>query len=76
MANEFHELLYDLGVSERWNLQLQIPVRDVQALSEDVSPIPTIYRKEGAAETEEKKRGAPLIVGRLSARNPRFPTIS
>ena len=76
MANEFHEFLYDLGVSERWNLHLQIPERDVQALSVDVSPIPTIYRKEGTAETEERKRGAPLIEGRLSACNPLFQTIS
>jgi hypothetical protein len=76
MANEFHEFLYDLGVSERWNLPLQIPERDVQALREDVSRIPTIYRKEGVAETEEKKRGAPLIQGRLSSRNPLFPAIS
>ena len=76
MAKELHELLCDLGLSERWNLPLQILERDVQALREDVSRIPTIYRKEGVAETEEKKRGAPLIVGRLSARNPLFPTIS
>jgi hypothetical protein len=76
MANELHELLYHLGVSERWNLPLQIPERDVQALSEDVSPIPTIYRKEGVAETEEKKRGAPLIRDRLYPRNPPFPPIS
>jgi len=75
MANEFHELLYDLSVLERWNLTLQIPERDVQALSEDVSPIPTIYRKEGVAKTEEKKRGAPLIQDRLYPRNPPFPAI-
>ena len=76
MANEFHELLYDLSVLERWNLPLQIPERDVQALTEDVSPIPTIYLREGVAETEEKKRRAPLIVERLSARNPLFPARS
>ncbi len=76
MANEFHKFLYDLGAPERWNLPLQIPERDVQALSEDVSRIPTIYRKEGAAETEEKKRGAPLTLDRISSRNPPFPAIS
>ena len=49
MASELHELLYDLGVLERCNLHLQKPERDVQALSEDVSPIPIIYRREGVA---------------------------
>ena len=49
MATEFYELSYDLVVSERWNLPLQIPERDVQALTEDVSPIPIIYRREGVA---------------------------
>lgn len=73
MANELHEPLYNLAVSNRWNLPLQILERDVQALKEDVSPIPTIYRKEGVVETEEKKRGAPLIEDRLSPRNPPFP---
>ena len=48
MANELHEFLYDLGVSETWNPPLQILERDVRALREDVFPIPTIYRKEGA----------------------------
>jgi len=76
MATEFYALLYDLVVSERWNLPLQIPERDVQALREDVSRIPTIYRKEDLAETEEKKRGAPMTVDRLSPRNPPFPAIS
>ena len=76
MATEFYALLYDLVVSERWNLPLQIPERDVQALREDVSRIPTIYRKEDLAETEEKKRGAPPIEDRLSHRNPPFPVIS
>jgi hypothetical protein len=76
MANEFHEVFYELGVSERWNLPLQIPERDVQALSEDVSRIPTISRKEGAAETEEKKRGASLIQDHLSPRNPLLPAMS
>jgi hypothetical protein len=76
MANEFHGVFYELGVSERWNLPLQIPERDVQALREDVSRIPTIYRKEGVAETEEKKRGAPLIQDRLYSHNPLFPAIS
>jgi hypothetical protein len=75
MAKEFHELLFDLVVSERWNLPLQIPERDVQALREDVSRIPIIYRKEDVAETEEKKRGAPLIEECLSLRNPLFPAI-
>ena len=75
MANELHQLLYDLGVSERWNLPLQIMERDVQALREDVSPIPTIFRKEGVVETEEKKRVAPLIEDRLFQRNPPFPAI-
>jgi hypothetical protein len=75
MANELHELLYNLSVSKRWNLTLQILERDVQALREDVSPIPTIYRKEGAVETEEKKRVAPLIEDLLSPRNPPFPAI-
>ena len=75
MANELHEFLYDLGVSERWNLPLQILERDVQALREDVFPIPTIYRKEGAVKTEEKKRGAPLIQDRLSPHNPPLPVI-
>ena len=75
MAKELHELLYNLGVSDRWNLPLQILERDVQALREDVFPIPTIYRKEGVVETEEKKRGAPLIEDHLSCRNPPFPAI-
>jgi hypothetical protein len=38
--------------------------------------MPTIYRKEGVVETEEKKRGAPLIEDRLSLHNPPFPAIS
>jgi hypothetical protein len=61
MANELHELLYNLSVSERWNLPLQILERDVQALREDVFP--------------EKKRKAPLIEDRLSPRKPPFPAI-
>ena len=76
MANELHKLLYNLSVSKRWNLTIQILERDVQALREDVSLIPTIFRKEGEVETEEKKRGAPLIEDRLSHRNPPFPAIS
>jgi hypothetical protein len=76
MAKELHELLYEFSVSERWNLPLQIMERDVQALREDVFPIPTIYRKEGAVKTEEKKRRAPQIEDRLSPGNPPFPAIS
>ncbi len=76
MANELHELLYNLAVSERWNLRLQILVRNVQALREDVFPIPTTFRKEGAVETEEKKRKAPLIKDLLSPRNPSFPAMA
>ncbi|MGD9033911.1 MAG: hypothetical protein PVJ69_07840 [Desulfobacteraceae bacterium] len=75
MAKALHELLYNLGLSETWNLPLQILERDVQALREDVFPIPTIYRKEGVVETEEKKRGAPLIQHRLFPSNPPFPAI-
>lgn len=75
MANELHELLYNLSVSERWNLPLQILERDVQALREDVFPIPTIFRREGAAKAAEKKRKAPLIEDRLSPRKPPFPAI-
>jgi hypothetical protein len=75
MAKELHALFYDLCVSDRWNLPLQILERDVQALREDVFPIPTIYRKEGVVETGEKKRGAPRIEDRLSPRNPPFPAI-
>jgi hypothetical protein len=73
MANELHELLYNLGVSERWNLHLHIMGRDVQALREDVFPIPTTFRREGAVKTAEKKREAPLIEDRLSPPNPPFP---
>jgi hypothetical protein len=76
MANELHELLYNLGISERWNLPLQILERDVQALREDVFPIPTIYRKEGVVETEEKKKGTPLIEDPFSQGNSPFPAIS
>ena len=47
MADELRELLYNLRVSERWNLTLQIPERDVQASREGVFPIPTIFLKEG-----------------------------
>lgn len=75
MANELQELLYNLSVSEKWNLPLQILERGVQALREDVSPIPTISRKEGEVKTAEKKRVAPLIEDHLSPRNPRFPAI-
>ena len=75
MAKEFHELLFDLVVSERWNLPLQIPERDVQASREGVFPIPTIFRKEGGVETEEKKRKTPRIEERRSPPNPPFPAI-
>jgi hypothetical protein len=75
MAPALHELLNDLGLSERWNLPSQITERDVQALSEDVSRIPTIYRREGVAETEEKKRGALPIQDRLYPCNPPYPAI-
>ncbi len=76
LANKLHKLLYNLSALKIWNLPLHIMERDVQALREDVSLIPTIFRKEGLAETEEKKRGAPLIEDRLSHRNPPFPAIS
>jgi hypothetical protein len=76
MANELHELLYNLSVSERWNLPLQILERDVQALREDVFPIPTIFRREGAVKTAEKKRKASLIGGLLSPCNPTSPTVA
>ena len=74
MAIELHALLYNLVLSERWNLPLYIAGRDVQALKEDVFPIPTIYRREGVVETEEKKIGAPLIEDRLSPSIPPFPS--
>ena len=76
MANELHELLYNLSVSERWNLPLQILERDVQALREDVFPIPTIFRREDAVKSAEKKRKASLIEDLLSPRNPTSPTVA
>jgi hypothetical protein len=76
MANELHELLYNLGLSERWNLPLHIMERDVQALREDVFPIPTIFRREGAVKIAEKKREAPLIEDLLSPCNPTSPTVA
>jgi hypothetical protein len=69
------DLFINLAVSERWNLPVQILVRNVQALREDVFPIPTTFRKEGALETEEKKRESPLIQDLLSPRNPPFPAM-
>jgi hypothetical protein len=76
MANELHELLYNLGVPERWNLPLHIMGRDVQALREDVFPIPTTFRKEGVVKTAEKKRKASPIEDLLSPRNLSSPAIS
>ena len=76
MANELHEPLYNLGVSERWNLPLQILERDVQASREDVFPIPTIFRREGAVKTAEKRRKASPIEDLLSPRNLSSQAIS
>ena len=75
MANELHELLYNLSVSERWNLPLQILERDVQALREDGFLIPIIFRREGVVKTAEKKKEAPLIKDLLSLYNPTPPTL-
>ena len=76
MANELRELIYNLGVSEGWNPPLHIMERDVQALREDVFPIPTIFRREGAVKTAGKKREAPWIVDLLSPCNPTLPTVA
>ncbi|MGD8230196.1 MAG: hypothetical protein PVI20_20635 [Desulfobacteraceae bacterium] len=45
-------------------------------MSEDVSRTPTIYRREGVAETEEKKTRALPIQDRLPPGNLLFPAIS
>ena len=76
MAKELHKPLYNLTVSKRWNLTSQILEIDVQALREDVFPIPTTFQREGVAKTGGKKCGTLLIQDPLSPHNLAFQPMS